>query len=42
MSVLGGSDLANLKTKAERTPDGKAYVVNGHKVRISHICIAMD
>ncbi|KAL3439262.1 acyl-CoA dehydrogenase/oxidase [Aspergillus tetrazonus] len=27
----GGSDLANLKTTAKKTTDGKAYIVNGHK-----------
>ncbi|KAF9886357.1 hypothetical protein FE257_011502 [Aspergillus nanangensis] len=27
----GGSDLANLKTTAEKTPDGRFYIVNGHK-----------
>jgi hypothetical protein len=27
-----GSDLANLKTKAELTPDGKHYIVNGTKI----------
>jgi acyl-CoA dehydrogenase-like protein len=31
----GGSDLANLRTTAQRTSDGKSYVVNGHKVRDS-------
>lgn len=28
----GGSDLANLKTTARKTDDGKSYIVNGHKV----------
>jgi alkylation response protein AidB-like acyl-CoA dehydrogenase len=28
----GGSDLANLRTTAKMTPDGKFYIVNGHKV----------
>ena len=28
----GGSDLANLKTTAKKTEDGKHYIVNGHKV----------
>ncbi|KEZ41687.1 Acyl-CoA dehydrogenase domain-containing protein [Scedosporium apiospermum] len=27
----GGSDLANLRTTAKKTLDGKAYIVNGHK-----------
>ncbi|KAL6229379.1 hypothetical protein BDW75DRAFT_235258 [Aspergillus navahoensis] len=27
----GGSDLANLRTTAVKTPDGKFYIVNGHK-----------
>ncbi|CAK7231619.1 hypothetical protein SCUCBS95973_007979 [Sporothrix curviconia] len=31
----GGSDLANLRTTARKTPDGTAYVVNGHKKWIS-------
>lgn len=26
-----GSDVANLKTTARRTPDGKDYIVNGMK-----------
>lgn len=29
----GGSDLAQLRTTAKKTPDGKHYIVNGHKVR---------
>jgi len=34
-----GSDLANLKTKAELTPDGKHYIVNGTKIwtTLAHI-----
>ena len=34
-----GSDLANLKTKAQLTPDGKHYVVNGTKIwtTLAHI-----
>ncbi len=34
-----GSDLANLKTKAELTPDGKHYIVNGQKIwtTLAHI-----
>lgn len=28
----GGSDLANLKTTAKKTEDGKHYIVNGYKV----------
>lgn len=28
----GGSDLANLKTTARKTEDGKYYIVNGYKV----------
>lgn len=28
----GGSDLANLKTTAKKTADGKFYIVNGSKV----------
>ncbi|CAK7243873.1 MAG: hypothetical protein STHCBS139747_005403 [Sporothrix thermara] len=31
----GGSDLANLRTTARQTPDGTAYIVNGHKKWIS-------
>ncbi|CAH0055030.1 unnamed protein product [Clonostachys solani] len=31
----GGSDLANLKTTAKKSPDGKFYIVNGHKKWIS-------
>ncbi|KAH0031053.1 acyl-CoA dehydrogenase, partial [Aureobasidium melanogenum] len=27
----GGSDLANLRTTAQKTPDGRYYIVNGHK-----------
>ncbi|KAF7187260.1 Acyl-CoA dehydrogenase apdG [Pseudocercospora fuligena] len=27
----GGSDVANLQTTAEKTPDGKFYIVNGYK-----------
>ncbi|EMD01009.1 hypothetical protein BAUCODRAFT_144587 [Baudoinia panamericana UAMH 10762] len=27
----GGSDVGNIQTTAERTPDGKFYVVNGYK-----------
>lgn len=27
-----GSDVANLTTTAEKTPDGKHYIVNGEKV----------
>lgn len=30
--LKGGSDLANLKTTARKTEDGKFYIVNGHKV----------
>lgn len=30
----GGSDLANLKTTAVQTEDGRFYVVNGHKVGV--------
>lgn len=33
----GGSDLANLRTTAKKTEDGKHYNVNGHKVNISFI-----
>lgn len=29
----GGSDLANLKTTAKKSPCGRFYIVNGHKVR---------
>ncbi|XOV87165.1 MAG: acyl-CoA dehydrogenase family protein [Pseudomonadota bacterium] len=34
-----GSDLANLKTRAELTPDGKHYIVNGQKIwtTLAHI-----
>lgn len=31
----GGSDVGNLKTTAEKTPDGKHYIVNGVKKWIS-------
>ncbi|OAG39595.1 hypothetical protein AYO21_06239 [Fonsecaea monophora] len=31
----GGSDLASLRTTAKKSPDGKYYVVNGHKKWIS-------
>lgn len=34
----GGSDLANLRTTAKKTEDGKYYVVNGHKVSFSSHC----
>lgn len=27
----GGSDVANIQTTAEKTPDGKYYIVNGYK-----------
>lgn len=45
--LKGGSDLANLKTTARKTEDGKLYIVNGHKVcvlglqprRSLHSCI---
>jgi alkylation response protein AidB-like acyl-CoA dehydrogenase len=30
----GGSDLANLKTTARKSADGRFYIVNGHKVRV--------
>ena len=30
--ATGGSDVANLKTTAVRSADGKHYIVNGHKV----------
>ncbi|UPK90500.1 hypothetical protein LCI18_001435 [Fusarium solani-melongenae] len=45
--VLGGSDLANLKTTAKKTDDGRAYVVNGHKkwitgaIRATHMTTAV-
>lgn len=29
---IGGSDVANLKTTAVKSADGKYYIVNGHKV----------
>ena len=32
LTEAGGSDLANLKTTARKTEDGRAYIVNGHKV----------
>uniref|UniRef100_A0A0B7JMI8 Uncharacterized protein n=1 Tax=Bionectria ochroleuca TaxID=29856 RepID=A0A0B7JMI8_BIOOC len=28
----GSSDLANLEATAKKSPDGKFYIVNGHKV----------
>jgi alkylation response protein AidB-like acyl-CoA dehydrogenase len=34
----GGSDLANLRTTAKKTEDGKYYIVNGHKVSFSPHC----
>jgi alkylation response protein AidB-like acyl-CoA dehydrogenase len=36
----GGSDLANLRTTAKLTPDGKFYIVNGHKKWITGALIA--
>lgn len=33
LTEKGGSDLANLKTTARKTDDGRAYIINGHKVR---------
>lgn len=37
----GGSDLANLRTTAKKTPDGQSYIVNGNKVgsSISMVCV---
>merc|ERR1711871_861062 len=32
----GGSDVANIQTTAEKTPDGKYYVVNGEKKWITN------
>ena len=32
-----GSDVANLKTEARKTPDGKHYIVNGEKKWITSI-----
>jgi alkylation response protein AidB-like acyl-CoA dehydrogenase len=32
-----GSDVANLKTTAVKTPDGKHYIVNGEK-KVSELC----
>lgn len=34
-----GSDVANLTTTAKKTEDGKHYIVNGEKVRISVMLI---
>jgi alkylation response protein AidB-like acyl-CoA dehydrogenase len=31
--AFAGSDVANLRTTAVKTPDGKHYIVNGTKVR---------
>ena len=31
-----GSDVANLKTEAVKTPDGKHYIVNGEKKWITN------
>lgn len=31
VALSGGSDVANIQTTAEKTPDGKFYVVNGWK-----------
>jgi len=36
----GGSDLANLKTTAKKTEDGKQYIVNGHKKWITGVLSA--
>jgi alkylation response protein AidB-like acyl-CoA dehydrogenase len=36
----GGSDLANLRTTAKKTPDGKHYIVNGTKVGAFSISVA--
>ena len=32
LTPAGGSDLANLRTTANKSPDGRFYIVNGHKV----------
>lgn len=32
----GGSDVANLRTEAKKTPDGKHYIVNGEKKWITN------
>lgn len=32
----GGSDVASLRTRAEKTPDGKFYIVNGEKKFITN------
>jgi alkylation response protein AidB-like acyl-CoA dehydrogenase len=31
-----GSDVANIKTEAKKTPDGKHYIVNGEKKWITN------
>ncbi|MBI1901650.1 MAG: acyl-CoA dehydrogenase family protein [Planctomycetia bacterium] len=35
-----GSDAANVQTRAENTPDGKGYVLNGEKRYITNGCLA--
>lgn len=37
---LAGSDAASIKTKAELSPDGKHYILNGSKIWISNGGIA--
>ncbi|KAJ4293399.1 hypothetical protein N0V90_008682 [Kalmusia sp. IMI 367209] len=36
----GGSDVANIQTTAEKTPDGKHYIVNGYKKWITGMPLA--
>ena len=38
--ISAGSDAASIKTKAELSPDGKHYIINGSKIWISNGGIA--
>ena len=39
--AFAGSDVAGLKTTAEKTPDGKHYIVNGTKSVGSHLSVQL-